>query len=93
MEAKCSSETSVKFQPTTQRLVREGRTLHNHRSENLILQYSFRLYAREIQLIVIYFDPSTLALEFLLLLRSALDGLWELLQFDLWVPGTTVDPP
>jgi hypothetical protein len=34
MEATCSSETSVDFQPTTRRYIPEDRTLHNHRCEN-----------------------------------------------------------
>jgi hypothetical protein len=32
---RCSSETSVDFQRTTQHYIPEDRTLHNHRWENL----------------------------------------------------------
>jgi hypothetical protein len=32
---KCSSKTWVDFQQTTQHYIPEGRTLHNHRCENL----------------------------------------------------------
>jgi hypothetical protein len=35
MEATCSSETSVDFQPTTWRYTPEYRTLHNHNSKKL----------------------------------------------------------
>jgi hypothetical protein len=35
MEAKWTYETSVDFQRTTRRYIPEGRTLHNHRCENL----------------------------------------------------------
>jgi hypothetical protein len=35
MEALCSSETSIEFQRTTWRYIREERTLYNHRCENL----------------------------------------------------------
>jgi hypothetical protein len=35
IEATCSSETSVNFQRTTRRYIPEGRTLYNHRCENL----------------------------------------------------------
>jgi hypothetical protein len=40
MEGTYSSETSAGFQRTTQRWFPEGKTLHDHRCENLkILQY------------------------------------------------------
>jgi hypothetical protein len=35
MEAICSPETSIHFQPTTRRYIPEDGTLHNHRCENL----------------------------------------------------------
>jgi hypothetical protein len=35
MGATCSSEKSVKFQPTTRRYITKDTTLHNHRCENL----------------------------------------------------------
>jgi hypothetical protein len=35
MEKKCSSETSVEFQPTSRRYISEDRRLHNHLCEKL----------------------------------------------------------
>jgi hypothetical protein len=35
MEEKCSSETSINFQRTTWRYIREDRGVHNHRCDSL----------------------------------------------------------
>jgi hypothetical protein len=35
MKVTCSSETTVDFQRTTRLFIPEGRTIHNHRCENL----------------------------------------------------------
>jgi hypothetical protein len=38
MEAACSSEMSIDFQPTARRYIPENRTLHNHHCNSLMSQ-------------------------------------------------------
>jgi hypothetical protein len=46
MEAICSFETSVDLHRSTRRYIPEGRTLHNHRCENLA---SYTLYIKPVK--------------------------------------------
>jgi hypothetical protein len=82
MEATCSSETLVDFQRTARRYIPQGRTLYNHRCENLKSYVSVYLLFLAISFFCLHF-LLLFFLYFIILSPSPLFLLTHLNVFDL----------